>query len=110
MKSMNMENIWHLKLLGLIAVTDWLILNLIMTAVLDWKINTIKITLYRMEENNMENKFEHMSNYEIGVIAKAFMCCAECKNCPCDFVLCSVGDTKKAREDFINEFAKRVRE
>ena len=58
---------------------------------------------------NMENKFEHMSNYEIGVIAKAFMCCAECKNCPCDFVLCSVGDTKKAREDFINEFAKRVR-
>ena len=57
----------------------------------------------------MENKFEHMSNYEIGAIAKAFMCCAECKNCPCDFVLCSVGDTKKAREDFINEFAKRVR-
>lgn len=30
----------------------------------------------------MENKFEHMSNYEIGAIAKAFMCCAECKNCP----------------------------
>ena len=62
-----------------------------------------------MEENNMENKFECMSNYEIGEIAKAFMRCAECKNCPCDFVLCSVGDTKKVREDFINEFAKRVR-
>lgn len=58
----------------------------------------------------MENKFEHMSDYELGVIAKAFMSCDDCKNCPCDGVLCCVGDMKKAREDFINEFAKRIRE
>ena len=58
----------------------------------------------------MENKFEYMSYHELGVIAKAFMDCYDCKNCPCNYVLCYVDDLEKAREDFINEFAKRVRE
>ena len=58
----------------------------------------------------MENKFEYMSDYELGVIAKAFMDCGDCKSCPCDCVLCSVSDIKKTREDFVNEFARRVME
>jgi hypothetical protein len=59
----------------------------------------------------MVEKFEDWGDYELGMIAKAFMDCGNCKSCaecPCDGVLCCVGDIKKAREDFVSEFARRV--
>ena len=59
----------------------------------------------------MAERFEDWGDYELGMIAKAFLDCANfksCAQCPCDGVLCSVGDIKKAREDFVREFARRV--
>ena len=48
-----------------------------------------------------------MSNYELGVIAKAFTECEDCANCPCDGILCG-GKTWDDRVVFIREVAKRL--
>lgn len=57
------------------------------------------------------NKFESMSDSELGVIAKDFMDCEkhkDCGDCACAGVLCGVDDIDKVRKYFISAFAARV--
>ena len=59
----------------------------------------------------MTENFENWGDYELGMIAYAFMDCGNCKSCgecPCDYVLCGVENISEVREAFIREFAKRV--
>jgi hypothetical protein len=59
----------------------------------------------------MNKDFENYGDYELGLLAKSFLDCSHfktCEQCPCDGVLCSVGNIKKAREDFVRELARRI--
>ena len=58
-------------------------------------------------------KIKNMSNYELGVIAKAFVECGTCErciDCPCENVLCGISNFESAREFFAKEVAKRLME
>ncbi len=59
----------------------------------------------------MAEKFDDWGDYELGMLANAFMNCGNCKSCgecPCDGILCNVDNFLESREAFANEFAKRV--
>lgn len=58
----------------------------------------------------MIENFENWGDYELGVIAKAFMDCGNhsCEECSCNGVLCNVDDVVESREAFISEFANRI--
>lgn len=55
----------------------------------------------------MYEDIKNMSNYELGVIAKAFTECGDCANCPCDGILCG-GKNWDDRAVFIREVAIRL--
>lgn len=48
-----------------------------------------------------------LSNYELGAIAKAFVECGDCANCPCHDFLCD-GRGWNERSAFILEVAERL--
>lgn len=61
----------------------------------------------------MENNIYNMTNYELGVIAKAFMECEThkwCNECPCDGIICGIANIVSARNNFNQEIAKRLME
>lgn len=58
-------------------------------------------------------EIRNMSNYELGVIAKAFTECEKyerCIDCPCEGVLCGCNNFEAKREFFMKEMAKRLME
>ncbi len=60
---------------------------------------------------NSKKNISTMNNYELGVIAKAFVECGrreKCADCPCEGVLCGIEHIAEARDSFMREVAKRL--